>query len=188
MAREPGWARTLYRGLLRLYPRPFRERFGESMEQTFADLRAERQGGPARGRIGFVLWTYAETAAGIVRERVLTLQSGGTMQATTPTLRTAAIVGLVLALPFAVLELVSNPVTRESAPSLALLFGLLWLLPTAFVAIVAPIVRGARAGHGILANPAGILLRLPLLLLIAVAWTGLLIDQMPCFLGVPNCD
>lgn len=104
------------------------------------------------------------------------------MKAITPTLRTGC-----SRLPFAVLELAANP-NPASAPDLAVLFGLLWLLPTAFVALAAPIVRGARAGHGILANPAGILLRLLLLLLLAVAWTGLLIDQMPCFLGVPNCD
>jgi hypothetical protein len=33
--------RTWYAMLLRLYPRPFRERFGEGMAQTFRDLRRE---------------------------------------------------------------------------------------------------------------------------------------------------
>ncbi|GIF69932.1 hypothetical protein Ais01nite_79670 [Asanoa ishikariensis] len=52
-----------YSRLLRLYPRPYRERFGESMEQTFRDLRRERPGP------GFTLWIFLETFAGIVRER-----------------------------------------------------------------------------------------------------------------------
>jgi len=26
------------------------------------------------------------------------------------------------------------------------------------------------------------------LILIAWLWAGALVDQMPCFLGVPNCD
>ncbi len=36
--------RTWYAMLLRLYPRPFRERFGEGMAQTFHDLCREQQG------------------------------------------------------------------------------------------------------------------------------------------------
>ena len=45
--------RTWYAMLLRLYPRPFRERFGEGMAQTFHDLcreRRRRQSGTVRVR------------------------------------------------------------------------------------------------------------------------------------------
>ena len=35
--------RTWYAMLLRLYPRPFRERFGEGMAQTFHDLCREHR-------------------------------------------------------------------------------------------------------------------------------------------------
>src|SRR3989442_15234945 len=41
--------RTWYGMLLRLYPRPFRERFGEGMAQTFHDLCREQR--DARGRL-----------------------------------------------------------------------------------------------------------------------------------------
>src|SRR5687767_12504628 len=34
--------RNRYAKLLRLYPKPYRERFGEAMEQTFHDLCRER--------------------------------------------------------------------------------------------------------------------------------------------------
>jgi len=59
--------RHWYRKLLRLYPRPFRERFREGMEQTFNDLCRERARA-GDGLFGFVLWLFAETAAAIARE------------------------------------------------------------------------------------------------------------------------
>ena len=53
--------------LLRLYPRPFRERFGEGMAQTFHDLCREHR--DARRRLfGLALWIFFETSVGIVRE------------------------------------------------------------------------------------------------------------------------
>ena len=59
--------RTWYAMLLRLYPRPFRERFGEGMAQTFHDLCLERKGA-RRGLFGFALWIFCETLVGIVKE------------------------------------------------------------------------------------------------------------------------
>jgi hypothetical protein len=61
--------RRWYGRLLRLYPRPFRERFAEPMEQTFADLAGERREAH-RSLLGFALGTFAETAAGIIRENL----------------------------------------------------------------------------------------------------------------------
>jgi hypothetical protein len=71
--------RTWYAMLLRLYPRPFRERFGEGMAQTFHDLCRERNG--ARRRLfGFALWIFCETLAGIVKENTTRMpQLGKTM-------------------------------------------------------------------------------------------------------------
>jgi hypothetical protein len=65
--------------LLRLYPRPFRERFGEGMAQTFHDLcREHRDAG--RGLFGFALWIFCETLVGIVRENTTHMsQLGKTM-------------------------------------------------------------------------------------------------------------
>src|SRR5436190_23271017 len=59
--------RTWYVMLLRLYPRPFRERFGEGMAQTFHDLCREH-GDAKQGLRGFALWIFFETSMGIVRE------------------------------------------------------------------------------------------------------------------------
>jgi len=53
--------------LLRLYPRPFRERFSEGMAQTFSDLCRERRN-KNRPLLGFALWIFFETLVGIIRE------------------------------------------------------------------------------------------------------------------------
>ena len=59
--------RTWYAMLLRLYPRPFHERFGEGMSQSFHDLcREHRDAG--RGLFGLALWIFLDTSVGIVRE------------------------------------------------------------------------------------------------------------------------
>ncbi len=48
------------------------------MQQTFNDLWNERQA--KGGWFGFLLWTFVETAIGIVREHVLLLTEGATMK------------------------------------------------------------------------------------------------------------
>jgi Protein of unknown function (DUF2975) len=64
--------RKLYARLLRFYPRPYRERFAESMQQTFNDLcREQRAAG--QGLLGFVLWTFIETSAAIIRENATSI-------------------------------------------------------------------------------------------------------------------
>ncbi|HEY9401696.1 MAG TPA: hypothetical protein VIQ24_03305 [Pyrinomonadaceae bacterium] len=103
-------------------------------------------------------------------------------------LKWAALIGLTLVLPFVILESLNQTINRQNAPGLILLFGLLWLLPTAFVVALVPIVRTVRAGNSVRANPINLLLRVAFLTLVAMTWGGLLMDQLPCFMGVPNCD
>jgi hypothetical protein len=103
-------------------------------------------------------------------------------------LRWAALASFILVLPFAVLESLNQTITEQSASGLFVLFGLLWLLPTAFIVTLMPIARGVRAGRSPIANPVDLLLRAASLALIAMIWGGLLMDQMPCFMGVSNCD
>jgi len=55
--------------VVHLYPKPYRERFGEGIEQTFNDLCRER-GKAGDGLFGFVLWVFAETCAGIISENI----------------------------------------------------------------------------------------------------------------------
>jgi hypothetical protein len=59
--------RAWYAMLLRLYPRPFQDRYGEGMAQTFHDLCRERRNAN-RGLFGFALWIFFETSGGILME------------------------------------------------------------------------------------------------------------------------
>ena len=59
--------RDWYARLLRLYSKPFQERFGEGMEQTFNDLLRERAV-ENKGLFGCAVWMYAETCGGIMRD------------------------------------------------------------------------------------------------------------------------
>src|SRR5690242_10633379 len=68
--------RTWYAMLLRLYPRPFRERFGEGMAQTFHDLCREHRDAK-RGLHGLALWIFFETSVGIIREHTTHMSQMG---------------------------------------------------------------------------------------------------------------
>jgi|WetSurMetagenome_2_1015567.scaffolds.fasta_scaffold106730_3 catechol 2,3-dioxygenase-like lactoylglutathione lyase family enzyme len=68
--------RALYKRLILLYPRGFRELLGESMAQTFGDLCDED---PARSGLGwavFGMWVFLDTSAGILREWLNVLRQG----------------------------------------------------------------------------------------------------------------
>jgi hypothetical protein len=58
--------RAWYSALLRLYPAAFRDRFGEGMEQTFADLYRERRHADGIAAV-FALCTFGETFVAIVK-------------------------------------------------------------------------------------------------------------------------
>jgi hypothetical protein len=70
--RAIGGYRRWYTRLLRLYPRPFRQRFAEPMAQTFTDLIRERRDAN-RGLLAFTLTAFADTIAGILRENMTQL-------------------------------------------------------------------------------------------------------------------
>ena len=109
------------------------------------------------------------------------------MRTITTDIRSAAFVSSVLVLPFVILEFVFNNVNKQNALGLTLLFGLLWLLPSAFIVSLGPIVRSLWARSGMM-SPTNLLLRVAFSAVVAMAWGVLLIDQLPCFVGVPNCD
>ena len=90
--RAIGRYRRWYVRLLRLYPRPFRERFAEPMAQIFTDLARERTDAN-RGLIGFALATFAETSAQIMRENMTQLMQ------TRVVIRWVLITAAVLAVP-----------------------------------------------------------------------------------------
>jgi len=101
-------------------------------------------------------------------------------------LRTPLIISLFLVLPFMILELINLRSSQQGFP--VVLFALMWLLTFAFILILMPIVRSLRGENRNLKNPITLLPNVVLLTLIAGILVSLIIDQMPCFLGIPNCD
>ena len=102
------------------------------------------------------------------------------------TLRSPALISLLLIIPFMVMEVVNRREFNEGFPFP--LFIILWLLPVLFIRTGMPILRNVRAGNSLMARPIGLLFSVVFLILITMMWGGIVIDQMPCFLGVPNCD
>jgi hypothetical protein len=96
---------------------------------------------------------------------------------------TLMIISLALVLPFVVLELISAGL-KPNFP--VLLFVVMWALTFLFILILMPIIESLRARN--LSNPFIFLLRAVLLTAIASILVVIVFDQMPCFLGVPNCD
>ena len=115
--------------------------------------------------------------------RILLSVATTTMHTIATHFRSAAFVSLLFVLPFALLESLHTTLTRQNARGLALLFGFLWLLSLGFVLGTMLIVRNARTAH-----PVKLLLGAAVVLALAATWASLVADQMPCFLGVPNCD
>ena len=184
MAYDQNIILALYKKLITLYPRGFRERLGESMEQTFNDLYQERQ--IKTGRFSFVFWMFIETAIGIFREYLWLISPGDIMQTIPKSIGSSALISLLFILPFIIMEVVNRRNFNEGFP--IPLFIMMWILPVIFILTIMPIIRNVRAGNSLMAQLINLLLRVVVLVLVAWMWTGLLIDQMPCFLGVPNCD
>jgi hypothetical protein len=101
-------------------------------------------------------------------------------------LKFPALISLLVVLPFMLLELASRREFHEAFP--LALFALMWLLGLVFLLILMPLVRSLRAGERGRLELAGVLVRVAMLGLIAWLWVNILLDQLPCFLGVPFCD
>jgi len=158
---------TLYKKLLALYPRGFRERLEESMEQTFNDLYKEKRQ-TNQSLFGFITLTFTETSVGIVQEHILLIQENYMKN-------------------FLInIKSVNRRNFNQEFPFV--LFGFLWVLPIIFIITLMPIVRNLQAGNNIIAKPIIFLLQVIVLTFIGWMWISIVVDQMPCFLGVPNCD
>ena len=92
--------RNWYAKLLRFYPKAYRERFGEGMEQTFSDLCRERME-TGRGLLAFAIWIFMETSIGIIRENLTSMS----MQNLTKRLIVWAVaISLLLMIPLAAMQ------------------------------------------------------------------------------------
>ncbi len=104
------------------------------------------------------------------------------------TFAAAAVISTVLVAPLLFLDLRQHTLTSPRPSDYAALFGLLWVLPVAFVMIVMPVGRAFRSGDTLLRRPSALAVRIVLLVLVAAMWLRVVSDQMPCFMGIPNCD
>lgn len=91
--------RRLYASLLRLYPKPYRERFEEGMLQTFRDLCYEHVAGPSSA---FALRAFGDTAVGIIKEHVSYFFSSLVM--TKNILRLALVTACLLMIPLVAMQ------------------------------------------------------------------------------------
>jgi hypothetical protein len=155
------------------------------MEQTFNDLCREKEQSKSK-LFSFVLWTFIETTIGIFREYRLLVLEGDPMQILLTNFRLPALISFLLVIPFMIMEVVNRRNLSEGFP--IPLFVIMWLLPLLFILTVTPILRNVRAGNSLLATPILLLVRVVFLSFLVWMWFGILLDQMPCFLGVPNCD
>ncbi len=189
---------ALYKKLLGLYPRSFRERLGESMAQTFNDLWREHQ--RQHGHVfRFVCWTFAETVQGIVREHLWVILHGDEMKNIASNPKLAALVGFLLAWPFIVLNaIVGNqiepflsfirPDSHTSALEYGLLAVVLSLLPLGAFIAVRPMFLKTKEGkrNVYIFNVA---LASFLLVGFVLITLGLGADIYQCdVLHIPNCD
>jgi len=111
--------RSGYATLLRLYPKRYRECFKEPMEQTFNDLlrdRAEEE----KGLLGFALWMFVETFAGIIRENMTVI-----IMQNKSTIRIALATAFILLLPLIAMQFTDEVVwgLADFAVAGVLLFG-----------------------------------------------------------------
>lgn len=205
MAFERKTIQTFYKKLLALYPRAFREQFGESIEQTFNDLCDERRRQAKQLSFGFAFWLFAEMFASVARENLAEIKRGKTMENVISNNRSSAIIGFLLAMPLAALLLISiydiEPLsgfyktltTKADGYSINAFgrifeIGALLLLLVGFIVGFVPMARNIRTGNGAVANPLNLLIAAVLFIFVAGLVIINVIDQYPCWIGVPNCD
>jgi hypothetical protein len=127
----------------------------------------------------------SQTGSNIVAVISIILMLAGLWLFGAPLFR-SALIGLALVVPFAAMEVVNRRAYNEDFPFV--LFGGMWFISSVFVAILLTLIQDLRAGKAAASHPLSLLVRAVILVAIAVAWFGLVADQMPCFLGVRYCD
>jgi hypothetical protein len=203
MAYDQNTIHTLYRKLLSLYPRGFREQLGESMEQTFNDLCNEQKRLPASGL--FVLSIFMETAVGVVREHPLILVEGDVMKNILANPRLAALTSLALSLPLGLtfvafmfdieplVKPLNNLITIEGQQGdinmlgRIVIYGGLLLLPVAFVLNLRPMLKREGTEGKRKLFVLNLIVGAAILLLILFTWGGLIMEEIYCLRGI-RCD
>jgi len=99
---------------------------------------------------------------------------------------TSLLISSTLVAPFIVLQLVNRRAFHEELPFV--LFTFMSLHSLLIVLLVTPALRCLRSERRLRALTLGHWAGLALSAFLTVAYVNVVIDQLPCFLGVPNCD
>ncbi len=115
--------------------------------------------------------------------------------------RSAAMISVALILALGILPLLDsvgwlsldrlfNGPNPEVAylPGMFMSLGLILFPIAAGIVAGRPIVSTLRAGGGLCAHPIHLIIVVVISFLFATGIVGLIMDQWPCFIGVPNCD
>lgn len=133
--------RTLYKKLLTLYPKAFREQLAGSLWQTFNDLCREKQE-THQPLFMFMVWTFAETSVSILQENLFVIKEMNPMKNVLTNLGYSTLISFLLILPFMIMEVINRRSFNEDFPFI-LFFGL-WLNLFAVSLILLPIVHAVR--------------------------------------------
>ena len=193
----------LYKKLLAIYPRGFREQLGESMQQTFNDLYKEQQ--TERRLFGFMFWMFVETGVGIFKEHLLLITEGNSMKSIISNPTSAAITSFILSMPlgltFVALMFDIEPLVKPlnnlftikgqsgdiNTLGRIVIYGGLLLLPVAFAINLQSMLKregleGKRRFHAI-----NLIVGAIILLLLIFTWGGLILEEIYCLRGI-RCD
>jgi hypothetical protein len=96
------------------------------------------------------------------------------------------LISATLVAPFIVLQLVNRRVFHEDFPFV--LFTFMSLHSLLIVLSLRPALRRLRAERSLRALGVGHWAGLLLGVLLVFVYANVVMDQLPCFLGVPNCD
>jgi hypothetical protein len=99
---------------------------------------------------------------------------------------TSLLISSFLVAPFIVLQLVNRRALREDFPFM--LFAFMSLHSLFIVLSLTPALRRLRAERDFRALKLGHWAGLALSCFLMFVYANVVIDQLPCFLGVPNCD
>ncbi|HUG34605.1 MAG TPA: hypothetical protein VMJ90_07535 [Anaerolineales bacterium] len=171
------------------------------MQQTFNDLYMERK--TKGGWFSFMLWTFAETAVGILTEHVLQLTKGAAMKNILANPKSAALISFILclplALPFIILMVDVKPLVEPLKNLLTvdgqqintlgrIVFpGGLLLLPAAFILNLQPILVRVGPDQKRAFHTVNLIAGTAILLLITFTWGALLVEEIYCLQGI-RCD
>jgi hypothetical protein len=149
------------RGLVRVVPEPWRTRYEQEIHEALIS-----SDNAFRDMFDLIAWGVR-----------LRMEKG---------MRFSVTAGFLLVLPFGIMEWSTRSGQPRSDFSV-LWFILMWLAAAVFILVLMPMVQSIRAGNFAMGNPVSTVLKIALLAVIAWGWVGLVIDQMPCFLGAGGC-